>query len=74
MLKFRKMSHQATGLALTTNGDARFTRIGGLLAKLKIDEIPQLLHVLKRRDEPGRPASGGTPSSSASTPRSTPRS
>jgi lipopolysaccharide/colanic/teichoic acid biosynthesis glycosyltransferase len=26
--------------------DARFTRIGGLLSTLKIDEIPQLFHVL----------------------------
>jgi len=46
MLKVRKMSQHASGCALTTAEDARFTRIGGLLTKLKIDEIPQLLHVL----------------------------
>ena len=46
MLKVRKMSHNASGCSLTTAQDARFTRIGGLLTKLKIDEIPQLLHVL----------------------------
>ncbi len=46
MLKVRKMSHNASGGSLTTAQDARFTRIGGLLTKLKIDEIPQLLHVL----------------------------
>jgi lipopolysaccharide/colanic/teichoic acid biosynthesis glycosyltransferase len=32
---------------LTTDQDVRFTRIGGLLSKLKIDEIPQLLHVVR---------------------------
>lgn len=47
MLKFRKMHHDAEGLALTVDDDARFTRIGFLLATLKLDEIPQLWHVLK---------------------------
>ena len=47
MLKLRKMSHQALGVPLTTDADTRFTRIGRLLTKLKIDEIPQLLHVLR---------------------------
>jgi lipopolysaccharide/colanic/teichoic acid biosynthesis glycosyltransferase len=47
MLKIRKMCHQARGPALTTDEDARFTRIGGLLTKLRIDEIPQLVHVLR---------------------------
>jgi lipopolysaccharide/colanic/teichoic acid biosynthesis glycosyltransferase len=47
MLKLRKMRHQALGVPLTTDGDARFTRMGRLLTKLKIDEIPQLLHVLR---------------------------
>ena len=46
MLKIRKMCHKARGPALTTEEDARFTRIGGFLTKLRIDEIPQLLHVL----------------------------
>jgi lipopolysaccharide/colanic/teichoic acid biosynthesis glycosyltransferase len=47
MLKVRKMWDQASGCPLTTDEDARFTRIGGLLSQLKIDEIPQLLHVLR---------------------------
>ena len=47
MLKLRKMSHQALGVPLTTDADARFTRIGRRLTRLKIDEIPQLLHVLR---------------------------
>lgn len=47
MLKFRKMHHDATGLSLTMDDDQRFTGIGVLLAKLKIDEIPQLWNVLR---------------------------
>ena len=47
MLKIRKMCHHALGPALTTEEDVRFTRIGGLLTRLKIDEIPQLLHVVR---------------------------
>jgi len=47
MLKLRKMSDRALGVALTTGQDVRLTRLGRRLAKLKIDEIPQLLHVLR---------------------------
>jgi lipopolysaccharide/colanic/teichoic acid biosynthesis glycosyltransferase len=47
MLKLRKMRRDAHGCSLTTNSDARFTRIGGLLSKFKVDEIPQLWHVLR---------------------------
>jgi lipopolysaccharide/colanic/teichoic acid biosynthesis glycosyltransferase len=47
MLKFRKMRRDAHGLSLTTEEDLRLTRIGGLLSRLKIDEIPQLFHVLR---------------------------
>jgi lipopolysaccharide/colanic/teichoic acid biosynthesis glycosyltransferase len=47
MLKLRKMSDRALGVALTTGQDVRFTRVGRRLAQLKIDEIPQLLHVLR---------------------------
>ena len=47
MLKFRKMTQGAGGLALTTAGDARFTRVGRLLAATKLDELPQLWHVLR---------------------------
>jgi len=47
MLKFRKMSNGASGLALTTAGDARLTRCGRILAATKLDELPQLWHVFK---------------------------
>jgi lipopolysaccharide/colanic/teichoic acid biosynthesis glycosyltransferase len=47
MLKFRKMAVGARGVALTTNGDARLTRIGSLLARTRLDELPQLWHVLR---------------------------
>ena len=47
MLKFRKMRNDATGLPLTMGDDDRFTRIGRFLSKAKLDEIPQLWHVLK---------------------------
>ncbi len=46
MLKFRKMHHNATGAPLTMSEDDRFTRVGRMLAKTKIDELPQLWHVL----------------------------
>jgi lipopolysaccharide/colanic/teichoic acid biosynthesis glycosyltransferase len=47
MLKFRKMYDGAAGPALTAADDARFTRIGRLLARTKLDEVPQLVNVLR---------------------------
>jgi lipopolysaccharide/colanic/teichoic acid biosynthesis glycosyltransferase len=46
MLKFRKMVDGASGVALTAADDARFTRMGRWLARYKLDELPQLWHVL----------------------------
>jgi lipopolysaccharide/colanic/teichoic acid biosynthesis glycosyltransferase len=47
MLKFRKMHPQARGAALTVANDARLTRVGAFLTKTRLDEIPQLWHVLR---------------------------
>jgi lipopolysaccharide/colanic/teichoic acid biosynthesis glycosyltransferase len=47
MLKFRKMRDGASGRALTTDDDERFTRMGVWLAKFKLDEVPQLWHVVR---------------------------
>lgn len=47
MLKFRKMYDGAGGPALTAADDSRFTLVGRALARTKLDEIPQLLNVLR---------------------------
>jgi lipopolysaccharide/colanic/teichoic acid biosynthesis glycosyltransferase len=47
--KFRTMTHHTseTGRPLTVGDDSRITRVGRLLRKTKIDELPQLFNVLK---------------------------
>ena len=47
MVEFRKIVHDARGGALTAPEDDRLTRFGRVLAKTKLDEIPQLWNVLK---------------------------
>jgi lipopolysaccharide/colanic/teichoic acid biosynthesis glycosyltransferase len=47
MLKFRKMHRAARGAGLTIDGDERLTRVGAWLARTKLDELPQLWHVLR---------------------------
>ena len=46
LLKFRKMHADAVGPPLTVFSDGRLTRVGALLARWKLDELPQLWSVL----------------------------
>jgi lipopolysaccharide/colanic/teichoic acid biosynthesis glycosyltransferase len=47
ILKFRKMHDRAVGPSLTLADDPRFTRLGGFLARTKLDEVPQLWNVIR---------------------------
>jgi lipopolysaccharide/colanic/teichoic acid biosynthesis glycosyltransferase len=49
LYKFRTMAADAPskGLTVTAGGDSRITPIGAFLRKTKIDELPELINVLK---------------------------
>lgn len=47
MIKFRTMTKSNNDLSPTTKNDARITRFGNFMRKTRIDEIPQILNILK---------------------------
>jgi len=47
VLKIRTMAEGSRGLGLTTRNDPRVTRLGRLLRRHRIDELPQLINVLR---------------------------
>jgi len=47
ILKFRTMHTDASGPSITRGNDARVTAVGQLLRRSKLDELPQLLNVLR---------------------------
>lgn len=47
ILKLRTMRARVPGIEVSSDRDPRITRVGALLRKTKIDELPQLVNVLR---------------------------
>ena len=74
MLKFRTMvagaakqqqaleaANEASGALFKIRDDPRVTRVGRVPARLSLDEVPQLVNVRPRRDEPGGATAAAAP-------------
>ncbi len=47
VLKFRTMANETQGPAISANGDRRYTPLGRFLARSRLDELPQLVNILR---------------------------
>jgi lipopolysaccharide/colanic/teichoic acid biosynthesis glycosyltransferase len=47
VLKFRTMRSDISGRSITASGDSRVTRVGVLLRRYKVDELPQLWNIVR---------------------------
>lgn len=47
IFKFRTMDAENNGTLVTTINDSRITRVGKFLRKYRLDEVPQLLNIIK---------------------------
>lgn len=47
ILKFRSMRTGAAGIQVSSDRDPRITKVGALLRRTKVDELPQLVNVLR---------------------------
>lgn len=47
MIKFRTMTENDNDQSMTVEGDMRITKLGNILRKTRLDEIPQLLNIIK---------------------------